>query len=134
MRAEGSTAALHDYATTHRSQLWWPDQDAFNVVLGADRVSLHPRWNCMNSVLAFPEAVEVFGAEATEEARRNPAIRHFEGPSVNKPWHLLSDPGSRELYRQHRRQTPWPRYVPAGITPRNVLRVASRAVRRRVRP
>jgi hypothetical protein len=28
----------------------------------------------------------------------------------------------RELYRQHRRQTPWPRFRPEGITAGNVLR------------
>jgi lipopolysaccharide biosynthesis glycosyltransferase len=118
MRAEGSTAALHDYATTHRSQLWWPDQDAFNVVLGADRVSLHPRWNCMNSVLTFPHSPAAFGSRAVAEARRHPAIRHFEGPGRNKPWHRGCDQQLRDLYFRHRRETPWPRVELVGEEPR----------------
>jgi lipopolysaccharide biosynthesis glycosyltransferase len=122
MRADRSSTALYEWAIAHRETLWLADQDALNAVLGADHLELHPRWNCMNSVLLFPEAIDVFGAERTEQARRNPAIRHFEGPSENKPWHLLCERDGIELYRHHRRQTPWPRYIPDGITPRNVLR------------
>lgn len=120
MRADGSTAQLQEYAVS--GDLVWPDQDALNVVLGRRHVKLHPRWNAMNSVLAFPEAVAEFGEQAVVEARERPGLRHFEGPSVNKPWHLLCAWQDREAYRRHRRATPWPRYVPAGITPRNVWR------------
>jgi lipopolysaccharide biosynthesis glycosyltransferase len=131
MRRDGSTRALREYAMAHCDELAWPDQDALNVVVGANHLQLHPRWNCMNSVLGFRAAIEMFGAGAIEEARRNPAIRHFEGPSINKPWHFLSERRGRDQYRQYRRGTPWPRYVPAGITPYNVLRRARRASRYR---
>ena len=119
MRRDGCTDALLAYATAHE-QLLWRDQDALNVVLGHRRLPLHPRWNCMNSVLLFPWSAEVFGTEAVSEARARPAIRHFEGPSVNKPWHYLCALEHRDLYFRHRRQTPWPRARIEGRTPRNV--------------
>lgn len=131
MRRDDCTAALRDYAVQH-PDLVWPDQDALNVVLGARRLPLHPRWNCMNSVLSFPWSAEVFGPVAAAEARQHPAIRHFEGPSINKPWHLLCSHDMRDLYREHRRQTPWPRYRPEGTTPRNLLRRLGADVRRAV--
>jgi lipopolysaccharide biosynthesis glycosyltransferase len=128
MRRDGSSRALLDYAVAHAPELAWPDQDALNVVLGRRRVPLHPRWNCMNSVLMFPWAADVFGEEAVAEARARPAIRHFEGPTINKPWHYGSESPMREVYFEHRRQTPWPRCRIEGRTPRNVLRRAARSV------
>ncbi len=129
MRRDHCTPAIRRYAIEHRSQLVWPDQDALNVVLGSRRLGLHPRWNCMNSILQFPGAVDVFTPAEIEEAHRRPAIRHFEGPSVNKPWHVLCETRDKESYRRHRRQTPWPRYLPDGITPRTILVRTARAFR-----
>ena len=110
MRRDGRTDAILDCARTRGDELEWPDQDALNLVLGERRVALHPRWNCMNSVIGFRSAREVFGRRAVRQARRRPAIRHFEGPSENKPWNPGCDPGSRELYARHRRETPWPEF------------------------
>jgi lipopolysaccharide biosynthesis glycosyltransferase len=78
-------------------------------VLGGRRLPLHPRWNVMNSVLLFAAAGDVFGPEAVAQARESAAIRHFEGPDTNKPWHHLCESELRELYLEHRRGTPWPR-------------------------
>jgi lipopolysaccharide biosynthesis glycosyltransferase len=128
MRRDDSGRALLDYAVAHAPELAWPDQDALNVVLGKRRVSLHPRWNCMNSVLQFPWSADVFGAEAVDEARSRPAIRHFEGPTTNKPWHYGCESPMREVYFEHRRQTPWPSCRIEGVTPRNVLRRLARDV------
>jgi lipopolysaccharide biosynthesis glycosyltransferase len=122
LRRDGCQEALVEYARANAERLVWRDQDALNVVLGERRLELHPRWNCMNSVVAFPHAAAVLGADRVEEARRDPAIRHFEGPGDNKPWHLLCPWPGRELYREHRRATPWPRVWPEGVTPLGVLR------------
>jgi lipopolysaccharide biosynthesis glycosyltransferase len=126
MRAAGATDELVAYGSQQRDKKGWPDQDALNHVLGGRRHALHPRWNFMNSFKTYSWSVEVFGADVLAEARRDPAIRHFEGPSINKPWHLLCESEMRDVYREHRRQTPWPRYLPAGLTPANVLRRLSR--------
>ena len=130
MRREGTSAELHRYAKRHR-ELEWPDQDALNVVLGSRRLALRPRWNAMNS-LRFPWAAEVFAADELEEARRRPAIRHFEGPADNKPWHRGCARSDRELYARHRRATPWPRVKLEGSRMVRPRRLAGR-VRRRLR-
>ncbi|MFL5895587.1 MAG: glycosyltransferase family 8 protein, partial [Thermoleophilaceae bacterium] len=130
MRELDADARVADYALANRDSLTWPDQDALNVVLGDERVELYPRWNCMNSVLLFESANEVFGEEAVAEARARPGIRHFEGPAINKPWHLLGQSRDAGEYFRHRRQTPWPHVRRAGVTPRNLLLRAARALGR----
>lgn len=122
MRSEGSSAALLRYGHERADRLVLRDQDALNAVLGPSCLSLHPRWNCMNALWAYPWAKEVFGPERLAEARRDPAIRHFEGPFFNKPWHLTGDPEARAVYKAHRSATPWPRYKPDGLTPANLAR------------
>lgn len=128
LRAESVTERVLAHARA-RESLPWGDQDSLNAVLAHRRLPLHPRWNCMNSVLLLPRAADVFGQEAVAEARARPAIRHFEGPSVNKPWHLLAPFDARAEYLRHRRRTPWPRVRREGITPRNLARYAGRRVR-----
>ncbi len=120
MRREGSSRAVCEYGRAHADELAWRDQDALNAVLGAGRLPLHPRWNCMNGFLVFPWSAEVLGAEARADAIRNPAIRHFEGPGPYKPWHYLCQREWRELYRRHRRATPWPHVRLHGRNPRNM--------------
>ena len=127
MRRADCTRALVDYGRANADQLKFRDQDVLNAVLGDRRLALRPRWNCMNS-LSFPWAEPIYGADAVVEALRRPAIRHFEGPGANKPWHLLADDATRALYLRHRRVTPWPRARPSGLTPVNL---AKRLTRRR---
>lgn len=128
-RTDGLADEVLAAARAKHELLAFPEQDAMNVVLADRRLALHPRWNLMNSILLFASAEAVLGARAVAEARERPAIRHFEGPSVNKPWHLLCERDGAELYRRHRRRTPWPRVRPAGITPANLLRRARRGAR-----
>jgi lipopolysaccharide biosynthesis glycosyltransferase len=133
MRRNGSMDEVIEYGRKHARNLTFRDQDAMNVVLGDRRLSLHPRWNCMNAVVRFPYTPYVLGSRATEEARRSPAIRHFEGPERNKPWHILCDFPHRELYFHHREQTPWPHVRLEGVTPRNVLKRIAGDLRHRPR-
>jgi lipopolysaccharide biosynthesis glycosyltransferase len=102
IRRDGRGETLRELARERGGELLWPDQDTLNLVLGERRKPLHPRWNCMNSVLTFPWSADVFGAEAVEEARSRPGIRHFEGPGRNKPWHPLSRTPGRRHYFAHR--------------------------------
>jgi lipopolysaccharide biosynthesis glycosyltransferase len=122
MRTDGCSRAMWEYGVAHAEELKYREQDVLNAVLARRRVRLHPRWNVMNSLLLFPWGDEVLGSEAREEAQRNPAIRHFEGPSLNKPWHYLCERGMREVYLEHRRHTPWPRVRLEGATPANFIR------------
>jgi lipopolysaccharide biosynthesis glycosyltransferase len=132
MRRDGCTEAMREYGVTHSDQLVLRDQDALNAVLGHSRLPLHPRWNCMNSFFEFPWSNEVFGADALERAKVDPAIRHFEGRG--KPWHYLCDHNSSSLYADHRKQTPWPRFRVEGATPINMLRRVRRRLRGKAGP
>jgi lipopolysaccharide biosynthesis glycosyltransferase len=119
MRADRCT---HEILRVARDEkLLWPDQDALNVVLGARRVALHPRWNCMNSLYLLPEAYDTFPRDVVDDACRRPAIVHFEGPKLAKPWHYLSKHPYRGAYEHHRRNTPWPDVAVEGRTWRNRL-------------
>ena len=132
MRQEGCTEAMVDYGVTNAERLVLRDQDALNAVLGDRRLALAPRWNCMNSFFVYPWSADIFDPTDLEDAKRNPAVRHFEGPGINKPWHYLCQQDLRELYALHRRQTPWPRFRPEGRTPRRVLGRLTRQLRQRV--
>ena len=129
MRRDDCTRAIVDYARANAARLSWPEQDALNLLLGNRRLALHPRWNLMNSLLVFEHAVDVFGAEALAEAKASPAIRHFEGPAQNKPWHADCERPDRELYARHRARTPWPTFElerGSGEDPGALRRLASR--------
>jgi lipopolysaccharide biosynthesis glycosyltransferase len=112
-----------DLGTTVRAEArqrgWapFPDQDALNVVLAHRRLSLPVRWNLQNSVIYLEMAKDVFGAAAVAEARRNPALVHFEGFKIDKPWHYLSKHPYRKAYLEHRAHTPWPSDVIEERTP-----------------
>ncbi|MEA2606701.1 MAG: hypothetical protein QOI00_1458 [Chloroflexota bacterium] len=123
MRADGCAAKLRAFAVEHADELVLRDQDALNYVLAGRRLPLHPRWNCMNAIFRFAWAVYAFTPAEIDEARRSPAIRHFEGPGINKPWNYQCPFPHRELYARHRRETPWPTFKPEG---RTVYRAARR--------
>lgn len=131
MRAERTSDDVRSFVIDNAERLEWRDQDALNLTLGRRRLALHPRWNVMSSILLYPWAADVFGARAVEEARANPAIRHFEGPDLNKPWHYLCEHEMRELYAALRRRTPWPDVRLQGRTASNVARRLARRLRGR---
>lgn len=70
----------------------------------------------MNSLYLLPEATAVFGAEVVREACTHPAIVHFEGPALAKPWHYLNKHPFRRAYAAHRAATPWPDVPVTGRT------------------
>lgn len=122
-RADGATARLAGYVRD-AEHLVWPDQDALNVIFDGAWHRLHPRWNAQNTLWFWPqEAAEVFGAEALAEATSTPAIVHFEGPSLAKPWHVLCQHPYRDAWRAALARTPW------AATPRTGDDVATRLIR-----
>lgn len=107
-REEGCGEQLARFVLSRRESLPWFDQDALNAVFAGRWEPLSPRWNAQNSLWVWPVwAEEVFGAEALHEATTSPAILHFEGPSLNKPWHYLCSHPWREEYRRTLAETPW---------------------------
>jgi lipopolysaccharide biosynthesis glycosyltransferase len=108
MRNANVTGSLVRFATDHPG-LFWLDQDTLNVVLEGRWLELDPRWNAMNSLWTWTDwANDVFGETRVDAAKRNPAILHFEGPSICKPWHVLSTHAFKDAYRDALGRTPWP--------------------------
>jgi lipopolysaccharide biosynthesis glycosyltransferase len=102
MRRDGKTAELIELVASRGSEFEWPDQDALNIGLGARRLRLHPSWNAMNAHWQR-WAHGQLSPVAHWRAKRNPGLRHFEGPGANKPWHPDCREPLRELYHEHRR-------------------------------
>lgn len=89
-----------------RALLAFADQDVFNAVLPPDsRLTLHPRWNLQVPHLELPLAWLDEPAAPVAEARRMPAIVHFNG--TIKPWHYRSRHPYKARFREHLAQTPW---------------------------
>jgi lipopolysaccharide biosynthesis glycosyltransferase len=114
LRRTGVMDRVLQLARSRGREFIWPDQDPLNIELARCRLKLHPRWNCMNSVFHFPHARAVFGEATVAEAVANPAIVHFEGGELSKPWHYLCKHPWRAQYLRHRRQTPWPAVMVEG--------------------
>jgi lipopolysaccharide biosynthesis glycosyltransferase len=108
MRAENSIGRVAEFVAKRGDELPWFDQDALNVIAQGRWLSLHPRWNTQNSFWLWRDwAREVHGADRITEATQDPAILHFEGPSVCKPWHYLSRHPFRQRYLEELSETPW---------------------------
>jgi lipopolysaccharide biosynthesis glycosyltransferase len=134
MRERNFAGAVVQLVREREPELAWPDQDALNLAAASRWLALPPRWNVMNSFITRPQlAADAFGKGAVAKAIASPAIRHFEGPGVNKPWHARHDRRERDLYRRHRLETPWPEVRLDGDTPANRVRRMAAEVRDRGR-
>ncbi|MBV8952355.1 MAG: glycosyltransferase family 8 protein [Actinobacteria bacterium] len=108
MRDENTYERVLDCVGERGKELSWYDQDALNLVFAGRWHALHPRWNTQNSLWYWRAwACEVFGERAVHEALSDPAVVHFEGPSIVKPWHYLCQHPFRRHYRDVLQMTPW---------------------------
>ncbi len=123
MRGTGAMARMIELAR-HQAGAWlWPDQHLLNVVLGPERVPLHPRWNCLNAIWFWRGLAEETYGSGAAEARARPAILHFEGPGMAKPWHYLCKHPARARWRAQLRKTP---FAPPPLLGRNAWAVLIR--------
>ena len=108
MRGERSWERISEFVRGMSEPLTWFDQDALNVVFAEQWKPLEPGWNAQNSFWGWKDwATEVFGPETLAGAVDDPAILHFEGPSLCKPWHYLCPHPYRERYLATLAETPW---------------------------
>lgn len=121
-REEGLADTVLALGRERAGDLHWPDQDALNIVFRDRWQRLHPRYNAQNALWFLPEARRLFAAAELRDAVLNPAIVHFEGPSMVKPWHRFSKHPYRGHYRRLRATTPWPlRQLDGGDHPLRTL-------------
>lgn len=122
MRAENVTARVIEAVHQHAGNLAWADQEPLNLVLRDQWHPLHPRWNAQTAFWESPDlAADVLGAETASSARDDPAIVHFEGPPVCKPWHTVCVHPWRERWWATLRRTPWAAAEPADRTAATTL-------------
>jgi lipopolysaccharide biosynthesis glycosyltransferase len=108
LRERSSTSALLALVREQADRLLWVDQDALNLVHASEWAELAPRWNVQNSFWAWPAwAAATFGQGELAAARSDPAVLHFEGPSLAKPWHYLCRHPQTAAYRRAAGRTPW---------------------------
>lgn len=115
MRAEDFAERTRAFVSRRdRPELAYNEQDAVNLTFPGRWTALDPVWNAMTAVLMpFVEAGEWSSdihhqAWVLERAARSPAIVHFEGAAMLKPWcHRCFNPFA-PLYRELRATTPWP--------------------------
>jgi lipopolysaccharide biosynthesis glycosyltransferase len=107
-RAEDATETLFRTARERAHEITYADQDTLNLVFDGRWRALHPRWNAQYTLWTAPDtAAEVFGRDQAEEARTSPAVVHFEGPGVCKPWHALNAHPLRRMWWDTLALTPW---------------------------
>jgi lipopolysaccharide biosynthesis glycosyltransferase len=117
------------------------DQDVLNHLFEKRVLLLHQRWNAMSHLWGLDQAwMEERGGLLTQEeqqAHDSPAIIHFAGGGMAKPWnHYCTNPW-KDRYRQYLAQSPWAQ-VPMDDVPKEIrsslvqraLTKASRAIRR----
>jgi lipopolysaccharide biosynthesis glycosyltransferase len=113
MRRRDDASDLMACIRSQGDGMLWVDQDALNLVFEDAWCALPPRWNAQNSLWFWSEwARDVFPDEDLHEARTDPAILHFEGPSLAKPWHYLCRHPYTAQYRRVLSQTAWPAAAP----------------------
>lgn len=108
MRSENLSERIFRCARDRGASFRFPDQDALNLVCEERWQALHPRWNALASFFLGDSPQGSSNDLEYLEARTSPAILHFEGSALAKPWHARCLHPHREVYRQYRDRTPWP--------------------------
>ncbi|WP_216905855.1 glycosyltransferase family 8 protein [Synechococcus sp. CCY 0621] len=108
-RRENILATGLEFARTHPERIKHWDQDVLNSLLEARWLPLDWRFNALPHLWMHPEyadASTALGRQA-EAARVSPAVIHFAGSGIAKPWHHLCTHPWRQRYLEIRQQTPW---------------------------
>lgn len=108
-RRENILATGLEFAHSHPERIKHWDQDVLNSLLEARWLPLDWRFNALPHLWMHPEYADAstpLGRQA-EVTRANPAVIHFAGSGVAKPWHHRCSHPWRQRYLEIRQQTPW---------------------------
>jgi len=108
-REKGIGSKAIDYLKRYDEDVSWADQEALNVVLDGDWLSLNRRWNVPPFILNMDywEYLEQMGEAEEKETSVPvpPAVIHFAG--VHKPWKFGADVVWQDRYFHYLRDSGW---------------------------
>jgi len=104
-------ARVFDYMRKVRASFILGDQDFFSLVLAEDATLLPPQYDFLTHYQMFRRAKDAqfvanlpaccwYGDTEFAAAQARPAIHHFLGNMMGRPWHKESKNPLRSLYRQ----------------------------------
>lgn len=98
------TENVLEYINSNKEQVLLPDQDALNVVVGANWTQISPYWNFQTHsfFLEHDAFIKYFGGAF--DISRVGIIHYTRG---SKPWEQCYEPELDNLYIKYRKLTPW---------------------------
>lgn len=105
-RAHDVSRRVVEHGLANADWVRFGDQDSLVILLHAERVPLHPRWNLLRLIIMTGDARRLFGHAKVSEAIRHPAILHFEGAA--KPWVDPTQHPYGRTFSHYARNLRWP--------------------------
>lgn len=91
-RQENMERRFVEYLVAHNGKVHHHDQGIINAVCAGRKRIVSPRYNAMSNCFCFPWRsirrinIPFYDKSEYESASRNPAIIHFTGAILNRPW------------------------------------------------
>lgn len=91
-RKENMERRFIDYLVAHNGKVHHHDQGIINAICAGRKRIVSPRYNAMSNCFCFPWKsirsinIPFYDKAEYESASRNPAIIHFTGAILNRPW------------------------------------------------
>jgi lipopolysaccharide biosynthesis glycosyltransferase len=132
-RAEGVARRALELLTVHR--LEHADQCALNIIAAGNWTALAPRWNVQAGHLSGSGSLAWITEprEALENARRNPAIIHYNHAEWKRPWQPRSTHPHRDEWFEDLDRTAWAGWRPRSSETLGRLKLAATHLQRAAR-
>jgi len=93
---------------------YW-DQDVLNYLLQGKWLNLEPYWNAQEAFFRDLSASEIgVTPDKFQRARFNPALVHYTGSGICKPWYFYCNHPFKQDYYKYVKKTPWEYFIPTG--------------------
>jgi lipopolysaccharide biosynthesis glycosyltransferase len=99
-----------DFVRNHPERIKYWNQDVLNSLLEGSWLQLNWRWNALPHLWLNPEYADPAAPDGRQAKapRGRPAVIHFAGSGVAKPWNHRCTHPWRQHYREFKQSTPWP--------------------------